>query len=541
MGEPHFSSEASPLVDTGARSYGLLRSSDAPPAVEVRQLAGDGINTATYYASRDWTFGGDLSANGCFHGERRPPSKTGGVPGVFSELVANAPPETSTESSPRNAYRKPEELVCSRDAKRHREDDEYVCKIYKRNVEEKMNHQDRGSSVFSFGHETVENGTCEAAAGPNSVLDDNSGRQMVEQVYIPVQVFTEGPSSSPNNFISEISFSSSEDDETSVDVKEPKDKNRKKSSSKKMIYFFQELMKQVMMKQESLQKQLMDTLEKRENERIAREEAWKQQKMEAMRQNYEMWAQERACAASRDFGLISLLEKFMHQQNDLSKSAGISQMEQDWKEKIDPNHNAFHSTKEHHSFPEDEAHCELQTAGQQIHLERFSKCSYVEECRHKEDIRHNNGCDTSCSYYPSSKVQAHIGPQSAEEQLHLPNSAVGEGKTIVGINKKRWPSSEVQALIKLRIAFEHKFQTKTPRDQLWQEISRDLSSMGYSHSGKKCKEKWENINKYFKKAKICGKLQSKNLSMCSYFRELDIFYEHGYQYSDNHLEEDKSF
>ncbi|XP_068638685.1 trihelix transcription factor DF1-like [Aristolochia californica] len=534
MGEPRFASEAAPLFDAGTQSYGRQRSSDALPAVEVQQLASDGINATPYAVSRGWTFEGELSENGCLRGESWSPSKTGRLPGLFAGLEGNARLENCIESSPTNAYRKQEEQVCSRDAKRHREDEETVYKIYERNPEDKINHQDGGSASFSVEFETVDSGECEATAGPNSVVHDKRS-QMVEQVNIPIQVSTEGPSSSPNNLFSELSFSSSEDDETSVDIKE-KYRKRKKCSCKKLMYFFQELMKQVMMKQESLQKQLMDTLEKRENERIAREQAWKQQKMEAMRRNYDMWAQERSCAASRDFRFISLLEKVMRQQNDLSKGAGFSQMEQDWREKNDPNDNAFESTKEHHSFPEDGAYCELQTADQQIHLAKFSKCSDV------EDIQDNNGRDTSCSYYPSSKVQTHIGPQCAEEQLHLSKSADGEGKTrAVGFNKKRWPSSEVQALIKLRIAFEHKFQTKTPRDQLWQEISKDLSSMGYSHSGKKCREKWENINKYFKKAKMCGKLQSKNLSMLPYFRELDIFYEHGYRNSDSHPEEDKSF
>ncbi|KAG9448559.1 hypothetical protein H6P81_008524 [Aristolochia fimbriata] len=514
MGEPRFPPHPSPLIDAGAQSYDVLRSSDAPTPVEVQQLVGDGVSTAPYSYSRGWTFGGELSGNGCFSGDRWPSSKTAALPGVLPELEADPLPQNSTESSPRKAYRRPEEQVCSGDAKRQRKDEGDVYEIYERNVKDKM--------------KTVDNQTCEAAAGPNCVLDDNSTRQVVEQLDVPVQISTEGPCCSPNNPVSKLSFSSSEDEETSFDVKEAKHKKRKKSSCKKLMYFFQELVKQMMMKQESLQKQLLDKLEKRENERIAREEAWRQQKMEAMRRNYELWAQERSRAASRDFSLISLLEKFLQQQNDLSKCTGVSQMEQDLRGTNDGNNNAFDS-KEHHALPENRSHCEPHTAGQQIHLANSSR---VEECVNNEDIRDNNECDTICEYKPSSMVQAHMWPQPAEEQLYLPKSNGSEEKILLGFHKKRWPSSEVQALIKLRIAFEHKFQTKTSRDQLWQEISRDLSSMGYNHSGKKCKEKWVNINKYFKKAKICGKLQSKDSSMCSYFRELDIFYEHGYQNSD---------
>ncbi|KAI8001727.1 Trihelix transcription factor GT-2 [Camellia lanceoleosa] len=91
---------------------------------------------------------------------------------------------------------------------------------------------------------------------------------------------------------------------------------------------------------------------------------------------------------------------------------------------------------------------------------------------------------------------------------------------------KRWPKSEVQALITVRTALDHKFQ-KGPKGSIWEEVSVGLSNMGYSRSAKKCKEKWENINKYYKRTMENGKKRPDNGKTCPYFHELDTLYKSG--------------
>ncbi|KAJ8770559.1 hypothetical protein K2173_018050 [Erythroxylum novogranatense] len=88
------------------------------------------------------------------------------------------------------------------------------------------------------------------------------------------------------------------------------------------------------------------------------------------------------------------------------------------------------------------------------------------------------------------------------------------------LNDKRWPPAEVNALIRLRAASEQSIQfngSKCPN--VWDDISAKMHSMGYDRSAKKCKEKWENINKYFRKSMGNG--------TCPYFHELNILYKNG--------------
>ena len=79
-----------------------------------------------------------------------------------------------------------------------------------------------------------------------------------------------------------------------------------------------------------------------------------------------------------------------------------------------------------------------------------------------------------------------------------------EGGNNVGnfiqMSSSRWPKEEVEALIRLRtnvdVDYEGNNGTKGP---LWEEISLAMKKLGYDRSAEKCKEKWENINKYFKR------------------------------------------
>lgn len=48
--------------------------------------------------------------------------------------------------------------------------------------------------------------------------------------------------------------------------------------------------------------------------------------------------------------------------------------------------------------------------------------------------------------------------------------------------------------------------------------------MGYKRSAKRCKEKWENINKYFKKVKESNKKRPEDAKTCPYFHQLDALY-----------------
>ncbi|KAL3323350.1 hypothetical protein AABB24_037803 [Solanum stoloniferum] len=91
---------------------------------------------------------------------------------------------------------------------------------------------------------------------------------------------------------------------------------------------------------------------------------------------------------------------------------------------------------------------------------------------------------------------------------------------------RRWPKSEVQALVSVRTCLDHKF-LKGAKGSVWEEVADGLGKMGYIRTAKKCKEKWENINKYYKRTIDSGKTRPKNYRSCPYFHELDSLYKKG--------------
>jgi hypothetical protein len=51
-----------------------------------------------------------------------------------------------------------------------------------------------------------------------------------------------------------------------------------------------------------------------------------------------------------------------------------------------------------------------------------------------------------------------------------------------------------------------------------------MRRIGYNRSSKRCKEKWENINKYFKKVKESNKRRPEDSKTCPYFHQLEAIY-----------------
>ncbi|KAG6517521.1 trihelix transcription factor DF1-like [Zingiber officinale] len=94
----------------------------------------------------------------------------------------------------------------------------------------------------------------------------------------------------------------------------------------------------------------------------------------------------------------------------------------------------------------------------------------------------------------------------------------------VQFNTTRWPKTEVQALIRVRSGLESQFQEPGLKGPLWEEVSATMAAMGYLRSAKRCKEKWENINKYFRKTKESGKKRPQHSKTCPYFQQLDQLY-----------------
>ncbi|KAG2669370.1 hypothetical protein I3760_14G031500 [Carya illinoinensis] len=94
-------------------------------------------------------------------------------------------------------------------------------------------------------------------------------------------------------------------------------------------------------------------------------------------------------------------------------------------------------------------------------------------------------------------------------------------------NSTRWPRQETLTLLEIRSRLDSKFKETNQKGPLWDEVSRLMAEEGYlQRSGKKCKEKFENLYKYYKKTKE-GKAGRQGGKHYRFFRQLEAIYGEG--------------
>ncbi|OIW06273.1 hypothetical protein TanjilG_19711 [Lupinus angustifolius] len=88
----------------------------------------------------------------------------------------------------------------------------------------------------------------------------------------------------------------------------------------------------------------------------------------------------------------------------------------------------------------------------------------------------------------------------------------------------RWPRQETLTLLEIRSRLDPKFKEANQKGPVWDEVSRIMSEEhGYQRSGKKCREKFENLYKYYKKTKE-GKAGRQDGKHYRFFRQLEALY-----------------
>ncbi|GAB4856409.1 hypothetical protein Ancab_014328 [Ancistrocladus abbreviatus] len=88
----------------------------------------------------------------------------------------------------------------------------------------------------------------------------------------------------------------------------------------------------------------------------------------------------------------------------------------------------------------------------------------------------------------------------------------------------RWPRQETLTLLEVRSRLDHRFKEANQKAPLWDEVSRIMyKEHGYQRSGKKCREKFENLYKYYKKTKE-GKAGRQDGKHYRFFRQLEALY-----------------
>ncbi|KAL4271669.1 hypothetical protein GQ457_13G010650 [Hibiscus cannabinus] len=238
--------------------------------------------------------------------------------------------------------------------------------------------------------------------------------------------------------------------------------------------FFERLMKEVIKKQEEMQKNFLEALEKRERERLVREEAWRMQEMSRLNREREMLAHERSMAAAQEAAVMAFLQKLSEQRQ--------------------PN-------PEHTPLPR-------QQQQQQESSKLVSPLASAEQP----------------VLPPPLPAPAAAPPPVPQPVMNFNVPKTDNGDQIYTPSSSRWPKVEIEALIKLRTNLDSKYEDSGPKGPLWEDISAAMKRLGYNRNAKRCKEKWENINKYFKKVKESNKKRPEDSKTCPYFEQLDALY-----------------
>ncbi|XP_062146060.1 trihelix transcription factor GTL1 isoform X2 [Alnus glutinosa] len=269
------------------------------------------------------------------------------------------------------------------------------------------------------------------------------------------------------------------------------------SGTRRMMEFFENLMKQVMHKQEVMQQRFLEVIEKRDQDRMIREEAWKRQEMARLAREHELMAQDRAISASRDAAIVAFLQNITGQTVQLPTPT-VSNIPA---APPPPVSAAPVPTPRPTPTPTPTPTPPPPSQQQQHH--------------HQQQQQQQ--------FHQRSPQNAQVVMAIPEQQV--PPQDMSGGGGIFEATSSRWPKAEVLALIRLRSGLEPRYQEAGPKGPLWEEISAGMLRMGYKRSAKRCKEKWENINKYYKKVKESNKKRPEDAKTCPYFHQLDALYQ----------------
>ncbi|XP_055834288.1 trihelix transcription factor DF1-like [Solanum dulcamara] len=306
--------------------------------------------------------------------------------------------------------------------------------------------------------------------------------------------------------ISAMSYSTSSSTSSDEDIQ------RRHKKKRKWKDYFEKFTKDVINKQEESHRRFLEKLEKREHDRMVREEAWKVQEMARMNREHDLLVQERAMAAAKDAAVISFLQKITEQQNiQIPNSINVAPPS---------------------------AQVQIQLPENPLCAPTFTPAPTHSPQPHQQTQPTVTVSPPTPAPIPESlpiMIQAPVPaliqslslpltPQVPPKNMELAPKSDNGGDSYSPASSSRWPKAEVEALIKLRTNLDVKYQENGPKGPLWEEISSGMRKIGYNRNAKRCKEKWENINKYFKKVKESNKKRPEDSKTCPYFHQLDALY-----------------
>ncbi|VFQ66303.1 unnamed protein product [Cuscuta campestris] len=315
-------------------------------------------------------------------------------------------------------------------------------------------------------------------------------------------------SSNGNNTSNNYNDDGHDDDHEEEDERVMKKKNMKRKERFEMFKgMCERIVERIMGQQEELHNKIIEDMVKMEEVKIARDDAWKREEMDRINREIEIREKEQAVASDRHAKMIEFLNKLSSSSSSSSSSSTA--------------HSICLTGKFQHDLFEAMANaqnsCEKKGFSSPSPLIPLP-CTTVTD--QDDDLTMKDSGPA-----PSSPVRK----KSRPSHVMARDGDVG----------KRWPREEVLALINLRSSVNNnnggssddnnnnnnsndlKDGAKGP---LWERVSQGMQELGYSRSAKRCKEKWENINKYFRKTKDSKKKRPLDSRTCPYFHQLSTLY-----------------
>ncbi|KAL6633877.1 hypothetical protein ACP70R_026548 [Stipagrostis hirtigluma subsp. patula] len=475
-GPVSFSTIPRPPMPAGTSAFEEL-----PPAVAVGAAATNIHDEDAPPDARASASGAGASSGSGSGGSRWPREETLALIRIRSEMDA------AFRSAPLKAplwedvARKLAELGYQRSAKKCKEKFENVDKYYRRTKEARGGRQDGKSYRFFSQLEALHAAAPQHQQQPQATAMTTAQADPRPPAAMAWTMPSAGALLPPGAGLPDLSFSSmsgSESDESQSDDELDDEEEEGPGNGdgddgggcdQEMMALFEGMMRQVAEKQDAMQRVFLEALDRWEAERTAREEAWRLKEVARMNREREQLARERAAAASRDAALIAFLQRVGGGQ-PASVQAQLPPP---------PNAVASRTPVSDHTM---------------------------------SSPRHDAAATTS------------LHPVHAPPKWEETWGSAGGGESGGSAAPSRWPKEEVEALIQLRTEKDGNYHDAGAKGPLWEDIAAGMRRIGYNRSAKRCKEKWENINKYFKKVKESNKRRPQDSKTCPYFHQLDAIY-----------------
>ncbi|KAF3684739.1 hypothetical protein T459_12407 [Capsicum annuum] len=304
--------------------------------------------------------------------------------------------------------------------------------------------------------------------------------------------------------ISAMSYSTSSSTSSDEDIQ------RRHKKKRKWKDYFEKFTKDVINKQEESQRKFLEKFEQKERDRMVREETWKAQEMARLNREHDLLVQERAMAAAKDAAVISFLQKITEQKNiQIPNSINV----------------ALPSAQVQLQMPENPPPAPAPTHSPQPQQQTQPTVVISPAPQPSPALVVPVSLPmTIPAPAPALMQSLPLTPPVPAKNVELAPKNDNGGESHSPASSSRWPKAEVESLIKLRTNLDMKYQENGPKGPLWEEISSSMKKIGYNRNAKRCKEKWENINKYFKKVKESSKKRPEDSKTCPYFHMLDALY-----------------